>query len=364
MTDRGVFLLLIIFLCANLSLVAYIIIRRLIRAPGERDREKRRQAYAIMVNNYVIHDINPTAADASAFISANKLDQDALEYIISERLRLLKGQSRSQLAKIYELSGLTIIRINELINGGIWQRRRAAGALGDAFSERAILALTVALRDPDEDVRLISAKSLAKMKAVSSLEYIVSLFRDLPEDRCTNVADAVISFGMAAGEPLINMLGDDSEKARYWASVCLSNTHIVSGHGECIVAAKNIAGILPRESSPRVRASLCQALGHVNVMMCDSTDVLIAMLDDPDAVVRRTAATALGALANPAAAESLFALLDDTDWDVSLAASRALAALGPQITALEEKHMADATGMTRARLTEVLDMARRGIVME
>lgn len=364
MTSNGAVLLLVFFLAANLFLVGYIVIRRLVRVPGELSREKRRQAYAIMVNNFLIHDIDPSDADADSFTSSNKLNNDALEYIISERLRLLKGQNRLRLAKIYELSGLTDIRINELMKGGVWQRRKAAGALGNVFSERAVLALTVALQDPDEDVRLIAVKSLAKMKAVSSIEYIVSLFRDLSDDRCTNVADAVINFGMPAGESLINMLSDSNEKARYWASVCLSNIHVVSGHGECIVVAKKIAEILPREPSARVRASLCQTLGHVNVVMIDSTDILMPMLDDPEAVVRQAAAKALGTLANPAASESLFALLNDPVWEVNHAASRALAVLGPVVIEQAQQRLDEATGIAKARLMEILDMAGLEMVME
>lgn len=364
MTDNGVVLLLVFFLAANLFLVGYIIARRLVRAPGEQSREKRRQAYAIMVNNYIVHDIDPSPADAQAFISKHKLDNEALESIISERIRLLKGQSRARLAKIYDLSGLIVIRINELIKGSVWQRRKAAGVLGDAFSERAVLALTVALQDPDEDVRLIAAKSLAKMNAVSSVGYIVSLFRDLSEDRCPNVADAVINFGMTAGGPLIDMLNDNNERARYWAGVCLSNIHIVSGHGECIVAAKRIAEILPREPSARVRASLCQALGHVSITMFDSTDILIPMLEDSEAIVRQAAAKALGTLANPAASESLFALLNDPVWEVNLAASRALAALGPVVVEQAQKRMDEMTGIAKGRLMEILDMAGLEMVME
>ncbi|HZD43860.1 MAG TPA: HEAT repeat domain-containing protein [Methanomicrobiales archaeon] len=130
------------------------------------------------------------------------------------------------------------------------KRSYAAGILGRIASERAIEGLVVAMSDqnPDvrysvvgslsqipgaadsligalknenEDVRVVAAVSLGRMHAEQAIDPLVSALKDESEKARDAAAGALVSMGQDAVEPLMHVLSDENWQVRFYATSLL-----------------------------------------------------------------------------------------------------------------------------------------------
>lgn len=349
------------FVALNAALVFFMVARRLAIAPGRRARRKWHSVFAKSIDRVIAQDRQPLPEDIAVVTPRSRWQRQALEEVLAERADLFSGATQERLTAVFEGAGVVAARMAGLKSRRVWTRRYSAQVLGDTRSDRAVPALLLALRDPDEDVRTVSAAALGKIGATSALPYIASLFRDLAEEHCISVADTIVSFGARARvtrneriNPLAALLDDPSEKVRYWATRCLGSMAKVPACLESKAVGDRLIARLVDEST-RIRAEACRAVGALGI--CAEAPRLERGLKDPEASVRCCAATSLGTLMDPRSAPALVAALGDDDFDVGQRAARALFALDEPGVEAAQRFATTADGPALMRAIEVLDMA-------
>ena len=365
--------LVFILLVMVLGMCVLLVIRRIFISPFLRRRAKRTETWGELIDRITGRLSEPTEEELKAFSYRGRWARADLEETLFKRLDLLRGKSRIPLAAIFEKAGLQKLALAELESSRTWTRRRAADKLGRGGNREVATALLLALRDDDEDVRAIAARSLGKLGVLSAAPYMVSLLPDLSEDRCIVVANTLIDIGEASINPLQEMLDNPDEKTRYFAALTIAN--ICDVHA-CAIGTRSdhplrretdlidkISPEAPRkvqallyDSSPRVRRAAVEALDSMCIREPGAMERLAEMLHaDENAAVRAAAATALGAAGEPTSADVLTAALADDSWEVGYAASRALVASGEAgVKVLAEV----APGSSAARwIPEIMELA-------
>lgn len=205
------------------------------------------------------------------------------------------------------------------------QRWEAAAALG-ANPERgpkAILALTVALTDPEPFVRWQAIEALAAQEPASVFPVLRSCLEDDHPLRRAGAAEALGRIGGgAACIELEIVLGDPAPVARAAAAQALG----VCGNPE--IATSLV--LLLRDPDPEVRSAAAGALGRVGSPVVAGE--LAAALAQPNQplLVRRAMAAALARWPEPKAQPVLLAALSDPDAQVRGYAVEALGQVGDE----------------------------------
>lgn len=349
------------FASANLALVAYIVLRRLLQHPSDPKREACRARYESALDDLLAA---PGESEAASLLTYDDdWEAEELQGAILSRADLLRGDSLEIMTRAFVDSGLFEARVKDLGHRRVWKRRLAADALGRCGSQDAVRHLVLCMRDNDDDVRSIAAKGLGKLRAVSAIEYLVSLFRDIADRSCVSVADTLISFGSEALPALLAASGDpgSSERTLYWVLRCLESVGDPTGAVRAAhEAGSHIAPALSHESD-RVRAAAAAALGRLGAP--SDLGLLRDAFEDPVAEVRRQAAAASGRIAGVDAIPALLHLFADPDFDVSYSSSRALLSLGEPAVDAAQSLASTATGMAYKRALEVLDSAGRTVAL-
>ncbi|MFC2074859.1 HEAT repeat domain-containing protein, partial [Bdellovibrionota bacterium] len=232
--------------------------------------------------------------------------------------------------------GLVEWRIKHLDSKRVWKRRRAADALSRALSRKAILQLLISVRDPDEEVRLIAAKGLGKVQARGAIQYIISLLKGFPKEKCPHIADILINYGEMAVGDISSVLSspDCDPQTRFWSVRALAEI----GPPADKLPYKNLESVLRRflmDSSPEVRGYSGIALAKFS--SDDNFLDIQKLLSDESALVRVCAARALGILKTSQALDALVNTIEDPEWDVNYAAAEILLDFGDSYQEIESK---------------------------
>ena len=218
-------------------------------------------------------------------------------------------------------------------------RQIAADALGE-IGAPAVEFLTVALKDPNEDVREAATRILGNVgaPAVASLDIALKDSSAAVREAATRALGAI--GGPRAVEILTVALTDPSAGVRRSAARALARSGSAPDGDQ---AGAAYYWVEKRDWSE------CVKLG------ASAVQPLVVALKHRDKAVRRAAAQALGKIADPGAAHGLVAALGDSDQQVRQAAVDALV----RIMAPAAKPLAAALldgNVTRRRLAiEVLD---------
>lgn len=349
------------FAAANLALVAYIVLRRLLQHPSDPRRQECRARYESILDDLLA--APDEAPEVCLLTYRHDWEAEELQLAILARADLLRGSSLEVMTRAFIGSGLFDAAVKDLGSTRVWERRLAADALGRCGSQDAVRHLVLSLRDVDDDVRSIAAKGLGKLRATSAIDYLVSLFRDIADRSCVSVADTLISFGPDAVPALLRAAGDptSSERTLYWVLRALESIGdptgaVRRGHE----AGLHIASALKHESE-RVRAAAAAALGRLGAP--SDIELLWEAFEDPVPEVRRQAAAASGRIAGVNAIPHLLRLFADPDFDVSYSSSRALLSLGEPAVDAAQSLASTAEGMAYRRALEVLDSAGRTVAL-
>jgi len=350
------------FALANLALVVYIVLRRALQHPSDPKKNARRAEYGDALDEMLASGEPPS--DPTEVLSFHqRWEADELQSAILDRADLLRGSSLEVLTGVFARSGLFEARVKDLGSRRVWDRRLAADALGRSGSQDAVRHLALSLRDDDDDVRSIAAKGLGKLRAVSAIGYLVSLFRDIADRSCVSVADTLIGLGEDAVPALLDAAGDpgSSERTLYWVLRCLESIGDPAGTIRAAhEAGPHIAPAMTHESE-RVRAAAASALGRLGAV--SDAQLLRVAFGDPAPEVRRQAAAAAGRVAGVEAVPWLLELFGDPDFDVSYSASRALLSFGDGAVDAAQSLAGTAQGAAYERALEVLDAAGRTVAL-
>jgi HEAT repeat protein len=213
-----------------------------------------------------------------------------------------------------------------------------------------------ALRDKDEDVRLIAAKGLGKLKAKQTIGFIISLFKDFPQEKCSIVANILIDFGEDAIPAISKALETPNLKTRFWLLRALAEIDIGSDKSKYKDLEKKLDKLL-FGSGTKVRAYSAICLAKIGSP--DKSKIITSLLEDGSPVVRAEACRALGILGNPEAIDKLTKCLGDEDWKVNYAASRSLIKFGKQIKWELRKNLKSHQNMVYERCKELLEELER-----
>jgi HEAT repeat protein len=196
-------------------------------------------------------------------------------------------------------------------------RIRAANALGAMQVRDAEPWLIARLHHHEPAARMACARALAELGAVDQLPKIMAALAEV-DAGTGDVVEVMLAFGTPGLPFLRELLVVGSPPHRRLAAVALG--HIASHQ-----ALPELIRTLDDPDDELV-ADAARALGQVGNNK--ATAALIALLRErPTWFVRVAAATALGALEDPAAAMALVEELDAEEWDLRNAAARSLVEL-------------------------------------
>jgi HEAT repeat protein len=189
-------------------------------------------------------------------------------------------------------------------------RADAARALAGIVDDRVLPFLLQAAGDPSDEVRTIGRAGFLSRRSVSGARSLVAALRDPARRRAA--VDLLGEMGDVARELLVDWIEDVDAEAGEAA-------------GRALAAAGAEAWLVEqlRHRRPDRRRRAVLALGAMRAV--GALSALVDRLHDPDAGVRAAAATTLGAIADPRAAEPLKrAFVSDPDMGVVAAIEPAL----------------------------------------
>jgi hypothetical protein len=196
-----------------------------------------------------------------------------------------------------------------------WRRAAELELLGWLHAESSIATLAAELASSDRDLAYIAGQALAAYDSATAYAELTDALAAelLPRSRIATLLERARYRGRAAA--LQGLASHPDPGVRFWVAYLLGRTEESSLH----VALEQLAGDL----DPNVRANAVEGLGELG---CG--DAAVALLSDPDWVVRSHAARAASSGDPSDVAPRLAELLTDRVWWVRENAARALIALG------------------------------------
>lgn len=253
-------------------------------------------------------------------------DLDLLALLMIEYLYVLRGEQRERLIKLAEEAGLVQRYRKRIAARGRWRKARAAENLGHFGGPEMIAPLSDLLSHPDETLRAVAARALARVGTAEAAQHLSRRLEDSSELTRLRMAENLEKIGQPAVEPLVEVL----ENARATGEGAL--------HGP-VQAAQVLGQLRAPESRPalghaalsggsvNLRAKAVLALGKIGNP--DDLEKLLAASEDEAWPVRAQAASSMGLIGDVSAIPVLQNLTLDQEWWVRLNASRSLANMGP-----------------------------------
>lgn len=225
------------------------------------------------------------------------------------------------------------------------RRARAAHLLGLVRDPASVPGLVVLLDDPDEDVRVVSARSLGRIGDATAAVPVLraagprtGASGGLPGLPAWIAAEVLLALGEGAA-------GAVEEGVRSTDPVVRSVAVTVATHGVLPGAVDLVRDRIATEPDLDVLGAMVDCLGRVGGAE-DATLLLGLTRAGTAPGLRRQAVRALGSLGGPAAATRLGELLSDDDRATAVVAAEALVEMGPAGTAVlhEERRRHPRTG--------------------
>lgn len=200
-----------------------------------------------------------------------------------------------------------------------WKRVAALRILAQAQAPNALDCLAHALRETDPDVVGGAVAILGEMPDEGAARLLVDALREETFPR-SRVASQLDDFPIDTAHLVLPLLSDHEPMVRYWAAKLLARYPDLPGLDVELVA-------LVGDPEPMVRAAAVETLRRVGGDAAASAALLL--LDDPVPFVRAHAARALSGAEQPEIASFIAALLSDEHWWVRLAAKESLESMPP-----------------------------------
>jgi HEAT repeat protein len=249
----------------------------------------------------------------------DRRDAELLAILMVEYLSLLRGAEREHLVELAEEIGLVERYFAWLNARNRWRKARAAENPGYFGGPAAVAPLTRLLSHPDETVRAVAARALARIGTPEAAEALARTLDDPSELTRLRMAENLERLGSLATDPLLETLESGQPKAQILSVRILGNLRAAKA-GPCLRRT-----MLPWASTD-IRAQAALALGKIGNP--EDVPALQAAAEDEEWPVRAQVANALGMIGDVRANPTLRWLMLDEEWWVRLNAGRALANMG------------------------------------
>lgn len=289
--------------------------------------------------------------DADAAEAAARLAKHRRSTVLTLVQRLaadLDGDAAVRLRRLVDAAGLDR-QIRRRLKSRSWRRRAQGAGLANLLPAHDPLRTSL-LDDPHPMVRARTAEALDPIQAGTCAERLVELLDDDVDAVKFAAQGALLQGGARVLDVLQAYLERADGSGVEWALEVAAN----------LPDPRLVPGIRRHLDAPEAnrRAIATRALAR----WMDGTDELSALLADEDAVVRATAAEAVGLIGAQSLAAQVGRLLGDRSWLVRERAGRALASVGPAGVMTLRVHLDDddpyAADMAR-QVLDTLDAAHR-----
>jgi HEAT repeat protein len=247
-----------------------------------------------------------------------------------DALAELSGNQRDSVraAAVRVLGGISDARIVDYLSFALEDRSadvrlHAVRGLTPLATSRHTDALGVCLTDSYGDIRIAAATALGCVGGERAVEHLTKALVEDDERQREAVCSALAAIGFDSIGPALDLLlAGEGESARLGAIWTL---------GKCAHSdsrAVRMLGLLFREPSAKLRASVAGALGKVQT--AEAANALLAGLADPDEHVRAASVNALAKVGTSDHLAHLVPVLADPDRFVKERAMLAIAWIGGQ----------------------------------
>lgn len=254
--------------------------------------------------------------NSSDFENLRTLPREIKASVFLEISKNLAGSGKIELQKVAHSSSL-IAGARKWCTSRAWTRR-LRGARILALMEESDPIVRKLLHDPNPAVRAQAAEWAASHPVPGVIDDMLELLADPETISRFSVQDSLLRMGREIVEPLAEYLENRTGAAAV-AGLTLAESMPESRFLKAALNAAETGGPGERE----IAARLLGAIGGV-----EAAGQLTAMLTDPDADVRASAASGIGRMRHWPAASSLARMLDDEEWVARRAAAFALRAIG------------------------------------
>lgn len=323
MPDLVLWAVLTVFAIDVVMLVGLIILKAVHRVRMRRDAERRTQ-YLTLLSRHLTYEnaVDPIPSNAAE-------DEAFLDAVIDLRYTIAGSEIErlSEIATTYDL----VSRQEGLLRkrfGGL-RRLRAAVSLAELGNEASAPILKEHLDDSDDEIRVQSARGLARMGYTPAIDRIVGRLGEESDWVRARFGDALAEFGEDASAPLmafviVNHADGDT-------SAIVQAIRTLAAIGDYSVGPR-IAQVLDLSSNPEVQIAAAGALGGVGGGFAIPS--LIDALASSDWRVRAQAATSIGEVGLAENVDDLVASLRDRAWWVRRNSAAALVRLPGGVEAL------------------------------
>ncbi len=323
----------ILLCCMIVALILVLIARRAFDARTER---RERELYDTLRPHVVAWLGDPEAAPGPELIAATDArSRDVLSRLLSRYGSMLRGEARARLIDFVAEQGYVEASVRDLRSIRSWRRGRAARALGDFGSARAVRHLSLlVVNDRDRFVRLAATRALGRIDDYKSAAALLMLF---PTERVPAgvVAQSLLDLGLHGFGALVSGCDDEDDVTRRTACRLVG----LIGAGASPDATRTAHEVLRRRAATDhdvgVRTAALGALAALGDTR--SEDVVRTALGDDDAAVRQAAAATAHALFLREVAPDVLSAVDREltlerpNWRLVRVAAHAWAALAEQL---------------------------------
>ncbi len=225
---------------------------------------------------------------------------------------------KDKVIELYQISGFTEKRMEQLHSHLKSRRSEAARRLGRIGDERAVPELRELLQDPKEDVREAVLFALGRIGTQDALEAMLDALERGDRWSQEKVAEAVDEAGDESRQVLVGLLRDGNPSRRAFAAEVMGG---IGGEEEAVYLEEALG-----DEKVDVRARAADSLGKMRHRR--SRPALLEALGDPAWEVRAQAVKALGRIGDEKDTAEIVHALRDSEWWVRNNAAAALRDMG------------------------------------
>lgn len=279
------------------------------------------------------------------FLAAIRKSDTETVGMVVDRLENYEPDIRSRVLQLLEQEGVVDSYINSLGGNDIEQKKVAARRLAIIGSPRAVMPLTEAIADKNEEVRLLAAGALKRIKDPVGIEPLIRALREPMKWLPARIAEVLVELGRTAVPALLAALDDPDPEFKGYIIEILGEIGDKS-------SVTKLAEVL-RGHNPAVRAKAAAALAAVGGS--EAVQALLAVLTDNDKTVRSQAVLGLRRMGDLAAVPGLADAAGDPDRFVRANALDALGKFGETGLAALQQIAGDSGHPEKDRAAAILE---------
>ncbi len=247
--------------------------------------------------------------------------RDELGEILVDLLGKLRGAERERLVEIARQARLPEYFTRQIVRGRAARRASAVEALSEMPIDGTPALLSVALEDPDSEVRIAAARGLMHLGAPVPMRRLLEALA-VP---ALGISERVLALLSRATADDRNELASIARDAGLPLVVRVLAVRALENAGDFFFVGT--LGTLAGDGPTDLRVAAFRALGALGHPSAQAA--VAGGLGDADAEVRAAAAEAAGRIRLTSLVSELDGLLSDEDGWVGLSAAEALRQLGP-----------------------------------